>query len=269
MDKEQRKELLLAAIKAVLDAGQEILKVYHSDDFEVQLKSDDSPLTLADRMAHEAIAAVLEPLGIPMLSEEGKELSFEERKDWNTLWIVDPLDGTKEFIKRNDEFTVNIALVQNNQPVCGVIYVPVYRQLYVGDLELGAFRWKEIQEWKGSLDDLISSGESLPVAHETDAYTMVGSRSHMNAETKAFIDQLKEENGNVEFVSKGSSLKLCMIAEGLADVYPRFAPTMEWDIAAGQAIVEAAGYSVRLHNSPESLKYNKEDLTNPWFIAGR
>lgn len=267
MELKQRKELLSAAVNAALKAGEEILKVYYSQDYEIDHKSDDSPLTKADRKAHEIIQEVLESYGIPVLSEEGEHLPYSERSKWDWCWIVDPLDGTKEFIKRNNEFTVNIALVNGQEPLCGVIYVPVYKQLYIGDIELGAYRVDDIVEFHSSLDNLINRGISLPLEGGERNYTVVGSRSHMNDETRRFIDELKSEHGEVQLISKGSSLKLCMVAEGVADVYPRFAPTMEWDVAAGHAIISAAGFQVVRVDGGQILEYNKMDLTNPWFIA--
>ena len=268
MNKEYRKELLSAAIEACIKAGKEILDVYHSDDFKVQFKSDDSPLTLADQRAHNAIVSVLEQFDIPILSEEGIHLPYEERKAWKECWIVDPLDGTKEFIKRNDEFTVNVALVIDGKALAGVIYVPVFKQLYFADELLGAFRCDNITE-NTQLEDLISESKQLPIKQERSGIRVVGSRSHMNEETRLFIDSLKGNGDELEIVSKGSSLKLCLIAEGSADVYPRYAPTMEWDIAAGHAIVSASGGKVLHLNSDKELSYNKADLLNPWFMCKR
>jgi 3'(2'), 5'-bisphosphate nucleotidase len=269
MNFSKRKELLSAAISASLNAGKEILEVYNSQDFEIQTKSDNSPLTIADQRAHQAIVSILDELGIPVLSEEGEHLDFEFRKKWDYCWIVDPLDGTKEFIKRNDEFTVNIALIENETSIAGVIYVPVYKQLYFSDKELGAFRMDDIVDWSGDLDQLISDSKVLPLSQNRNSIRVVGSRSHMNQETKDFISNLQEEHDEVELISKGSSLKLCMIAEGEAEVYPRYAPTMEWDIAAGHAIVSASGGKVLHLNSDEEISYNKENLLNPWFICKR
>jgi 3'(2'), 5'-bisphosphate nucleotidase len=265
----KRKELLFAAILASLKAGKEILDVYNSDHYEIQIKSDDSPLTLADRKAHQAIVAVLDELDIPVLSEEGEKLPYEERKKWDYCWIVDPLDGTKEFIKKNDEFTVNIALIENGKAIMGIIYVPVYKQLYFSDKELGAFRMDHIEEWTGDLNQLIEESKSLPLAQNRKNIRVVASRSHLNQETKDFVEKLRKEHEEVELISKGSSLKLCMIAEGEAEVYPRYAPTMEWDIAAGHAIVSASGGKVLRLNYEEEISYNKEDLLNPWFICKR
>ncbi len=264
-----RKELLCAAIEACLKAGKDILEVYQSDNFNVQLKLDDSPLTIADKRAHNAIVAVLEQFDIPTLSEEGTHLPYEERKKWKVCWIVDPLDGTKEFIKRNDEFTVNIALVVDGVAVAGVIYVPVFKQLYFADEWLGAFRCDNIIDSIHDIDKLILESKQLPIEQNRTGVRVVASRSHMNDETRQFIESLKADGNEVEIVSKGSSLKLCLIAEGTADVYPRYAPTMEWDIAAGHAIVSASGAKVCHLNMQEELNYNKSDLLNPWFICKR
>ncbi|PKQ63134.1 3'(2'),5'-bisphosphate nucleotidase [Labilibaculum filiforme] len=269
MNFSKRKELLFAAITASLNAGKEIMEVYNSKDFEIQTKSDNSPLTIADQRAHQAIVAILDDLGLPVLSEEGEHLDYEIRKSWEYCWIVDPLDGTKEFIKRNDEFTVNIALIENGISIAGVIYVPVYKQLYFSDKELGAFRMDAIEDWTGDLDQLIELSKTLPIAQDRKAIRVVGSRSHMNQETKDFISKLQEKHDDVELISKGSSLKLCMIAEGEAEVYPRYAPTMEWDIAAGHAIVTASGGKVLHLESDLEISYNKPDLLNPWFICKR
>ncbi len=259
------------AIKAAIEAGNEILEVYNSDDFQVEKKGDDSPLTLADRKAHLKIMEYLEKTDIPILSEEGRAIAYEERKDWKQLWIVDPLDGTKEFIKRNGDFTVNIALIESNQPVFGVIYVPVHKELFVGIKGKGAYKLIDISNLDNiseSLNEIFQQGVKLPITDSSRSFTVVASRSHMSNETKEYIDELKEKHSNLQFSSRGSSLKLCAVAEGLADIYPRFAPTMEWDTAAGQAIVEAMGGTVKLV-SGEPLKYNRKELLNPYFIVSR
>ncbi|MAZ96143.1 3'(2'),5'-bisphosphate nucleotidase CysQ [Schleiferiaceae bacterium] len=258
-------ELSLIAAQAALKGGVEILDVYKNETALVEKKGDDSPLTQADTRAHQAIMKLLEPTGIPILSEEGKHLPFEERSDWSQLWIVDPLDGTKEFIKRNGEFTVNIALVEDGCPIMGVVYVPVTGELYIGSRGQGAA--KLIIESNAIISsEQLSKGEALPKKMERE-FTAVGSRSHMNEETETFLETYREKYGVVAILSKGSSLKMCMVAEGLADVYPRFAPTMEWDTAAGQAVVEAAGFSMLEKESRLPLRYNKKDLLNPHFIV--
>ncbi len=259
---------LTIAIKSSLLAGKAILDVYESDDFEVRLKSDNSPLTLADKKAHKIIFDCLTKTQYPILSEEGKNIPYNERKKWDEYWLVDPLDGTKEFIKRNGEFTVNIALIKSNTPVLGVIYVPVTKDLYFSENETGAFKAINVDS-DSDLEQLKSLSFKLPFYTENEIFTVVGSRSHMNAETKKIISELKTEHGEVKFVSKGSSLKICMVAEGIADIYPRFGPTMEWDTAAGHAIALGAGCVVSQIDEITPLKYNKEDLLNPWFVIKR
>lgn len=265
--------LLRTAVDAAIRAGEAIMEVYTSPtaNWEVERKADNSPLTLADRRSHAVIAPALEPTGISVLSEEGAQLPFEARSEWRELWIVDPLDGTKEFLKRNGEFTVNIALVRDGRPEVGVIFVPVSRVLYVGSPE-GAYR-ADVAAGVYDLDALslqpIHSGEAEP-------FTVVASRSHLSPETQEYIDALRPAHPDLAMVSAGSSLKLCLVAEGKADVYPRFAPTMEWDTAAGHAICRAAGCEVYRVESNEGaaptitaepLAYNKKNLLNPWFIV--
>jgi 3'(2'), 5'-bisphosphate nucleotidase len=261
-------KLLNTAITASIEAGKEILKIYDTD-FEVEYKEDESPLTMADKNANEMIMSFLKETGIPVLSEEGRSSPYEERKNWASLWIVDPLDGTKEFVKRNGEFTVNIALINDGVPVLGVVYVPVTDELYFGDLGSGAFKLQKASELVSSSDNLIEKAVKLPLERSSDyRFTVVASRSHLNEETTNFIDALKNEQGDIQIMSRGSSLKICMIAEGKADVYPRFAPTSEWDTAAGHAVVKAMGGVVlQSENRSEELKYNKKDILNPWFIV--
>jgi 3'(2'), 5'-bisphosphate nucleotidase len=261
-------ELIKIAIEAAISGGIEILDVY-SHDFEVEFKDDKSPLTLADKRAHDAISGFLSKTGLPILSEEGKHISYEERREWEKFWLVDPLDGTKEFVKRNGEFTVNIALIIDGRAEMGVIFVPVSGVLYFASDVTGA-RKTAVNSFENIIiDDLIAVSESLPSQKTPDLLTIVCSRSHMSPETGDFIEQLKKKGRELEYISIGSSLKLCLIAEGKAHIYPRFGPTMEWDTAAGQAIVEKAGGKVLKTVKPEPVKYNKEDLLNPWFIASR
>ncbi|SFO95543.1 3'(2'),5'-bisphosphate nucleotidase CysQ [Salibacterium halotolerans] len=256
-------------IEAALEAGETVMEIYNKD-FDVEYKEDDSPLTIADQHANQLITDVLNRAfpDIPVLSEEGQPLSYEERAAWNTFFLVDPLDGTKEFIKKNGEFTVNIARVENGRPVFGVIYAPALDLLYIGDQEKGAVKVENAAALKKDTSDWYHAGVKLPLSSDfEDTIRVIASRSHMSKETKEFIDQLKSTGEQVETVSTGSSLKLCLIAEGNAQFYPRFAPTMEWDTGAGQAIVEAAGGSVRIAGTDETLNYNKKDLHNPWFLA--
>ena len=259
------KDLLNLAINAALEASKEILEIYSSDDFEVQLKTDNSPLTKADLASHQIIESYLKQTNIPILSEEGKNISYDERKDWNQLWIIDPIDGTKEFIKRNGEFTINIALVENQRPILGVIYAPVLNELYFSTCENGAFKVK-VNPINYNIDQLIISSVKLPLKRKNKTYTIVASRSHLSDQTVDFIEEIKKEKGSVHLISKGSSLKLCLVAEGIADCYPRFAPTMEWDTAAGQAICEHAGFRVIDWETKQDLLYNKPKLLNNWFL---
>lgn len=288
------REYLKTTIHAALQAGQAIMEIYESDDFGIETKDDDSPLTKADRAAHEVIMEHLSPLGIPVLSEEGKNIPYEERKDWKQLWIVDPIDGTKEFIKRNGEFTVNIALIEDHQPVMGVIYVPAKETLYYADNE-NAYKLEDVTV--NNYNEIQTKAAQLPLVRDSDLVpsdtnrvpetnqhparhsslvnthsslpkvTIVASKSHLSPETQDFIDDLKTKHEEVTTISKGSSLKLCMVAEGTADYYPRFAPTMEWDTAAGQAICMAAGCDVIDQETQETMIYNRSELLNNWFLV--
>ena len=272
----QNINILDLAINTSVYAGREIMRIYNdpSQDYGIEMKADNSPLTLADKASHECIVERLKPSGYPILSEEGAQIPYEERKDWHRLWIVDPLDGTKEFIKRNGEFTVNIALIEDGKPILGIIFAPTLGTVYGGIVGWGARRVEGI-----NLDDL-----DVPVTQRKEPLTfyslpqqamldhmglnVVASRSHMNPETEEYITKLREANTHpVNIVSKGSSLKMCLVAEGSADVYPRFPPTMEWDTAAGDAICRACGKQVLDYNTGLPLTYNKQDLHNPWFIV--
>ena len=258
-------------IDAALKAGEKILSIYNdpNSDFEVEKKADNSPLTIADRLSNEIICDFLNTTPFPVLSEEGKHLDYEVRKSWKDLWVVDPLDGTKEFIKKNGEFTVNIALVHEGVPVWGVIYVPVKRELYFATEETGAYKVENIEDLRSyqNIDELMKAGVCLPSVTDKEKYVVVASRSHLSPETQTFIDNLRAAHSDIEIASSGSSLKICLVAEGKADIYPRFAPTMEWDTAAGHAIVRAAGCEIYQAGKETPLNYNKEDLLNPWFIV--
>lgn len=259
-------ELLNIAIKASIQAGEEIIKIYNKD-FKVTLKEDKSPLTIADKKANTIIMSFLLDTKIPIISEENKQLIYSERKDWKQCWIVDPLDGTKEFIKKNGEFTVNIALIKNQKPLLGVIYVPVTKELFVGNVSENK-SYKIIVKDNFTIENLFTD-KNLISPTRTNTVRIVGSRSHMNNETENFVKDLKKNNDKVEIVSKGSSLKFCLVAQGKADIYPRFAPTMEWDTAAGQAICEAVGLQVISKETNKPLLYNKENLLNPYFIVNK
>ena len=293
-------ELMERAYNAALEAGREILDVYEGSDFDVEMKADDSPLTVADKRAHDAIVRALEKSGLPVLSEEGADIPVDERRGWEQYWLVDPLDGTKEFIKRNGEFTVNIALMAKETrqtsekasgdmyvPAAGVVYVPVKDMAYLGIAGRGA--WKVESALTGALKSEAQSAESdfaysernpvrieaaidsaraLPVEDPASRpFSAVMSRSHNSPETEEYVSQLEASWGKAERVSSGSSIKLCLVAEGSADVYPRFAPTMEWDTAAGDAVCRAAGCRVTEKDETTPLAYNKDDLYNPWFVV--
>ncbi len=253
-------QIELNDIEAIaLEAGNTIMEIYNRD-FSIEYKDDKSPLTEADLVSNEVIIKALEKYNIPIMSEEGREIPYEERKDWEYYWCIDPIDGTKEFIKKNGEFTVNIALIHNGTPILGVVYVPALKDMYKAKQGEGAFK----------------NNQKLPLAANNSpekSITVVASKSHLSEETQAFIDDLAENTENIEQVSKGSSLKIVMVAEGDADIYPRLAPTMEWDTAAADAIVRESGKMTYQYNpeprtlNSEPLKYNKENLLNPWFIV--
>ena len=260
-----QQQLMLDKVKSIaVEAGQAIMHIYNTmpDDIGIQKKSDDSPLTKADLASNAVIVAGLEKYfpEIPIISEENKNKSFDERKHWNTVWIVDPLEGTKECIKRNGEFTVNIALVKDGKPILGVVYVPATETLYYGSQGHGA--WKEDNQ--GNQSHLTNTKGHYSTL---DQVTVVASRSHLSEAVEAFVENLKTSGKEVTFLSAGSSLKFCLVAEGKADVYPRLAPTMEWDTAAAQAVCLEAGRRVIQHDTKEDLTYNREDMLNPWFIV--
>jgi len=245
------------ALKAAHEASAAILKIYHSGIWEEELKEDKSPLTLADKKAHQVIMESLKSTGIPILSEEGKSIPFETRKNWEYFWLVDPLDGTKEFLKRNGEFTVNIALVYNNKPIWGVVVAPALNKTWYADENGKVFLEME----NGEKEEL--KPRSLPLDLKAKGVKVVASRSHIDDKTEAFLKNLNEP----EIVSMGSSLKFMMIAEQKADVYPRFAPTSEWDTAASHAILNTLGYKVLKEEKESELEYNKENILNPGFLV--
>jgi len=260
---------LQIAIKASLEAGKVIMEVYDSV-IEVEYKDDKSPLTEADKKANDVINSFLRPTEIPIISEENKQTDYSERKNWDACWVVDPVDGTKEFIKRNGEFTVNIALVINGKPELGVIYAPAIRTLYFADVSENAAYKTELSSHKTAIEDVLRWSKPLsPKSGQEQTIQVVGSRSHMSQETLDFVEGLKKQGKEVEIVSKGSSLKFCLVADGNADVYPRYAPTMEWDTAAGQAICNAIDIEVISKKTNKSLLYNKENLLNPWFLVAK
>lgn len=285
-------DLIIIAYRAALQAGAEVMKVYESDDFSVERKDDDSPLTRADRRSHEVIEAALAQTSLPLLSEEGRDIPTAERQQWQLYWLIDPLDGTKEFIKRNGEFTVNIALMApadksaGHAPLAGVVYVPVKDIAYIGVQGRGAWKIEGAAEKAAAktakmgqstaaaptnvvdLSGIENVGQALPSQDpHARRFSAVMSRSHNSPETEAYVAELEQRFGPAERVSSGSSIKLCLVAEGTADVYPRFAPTMEWDTAAGDAVCRAAGCRVTEKDGTTPLRYNKADLLNPWFLV--
>jgi len=244
---------VLDIVAIAKEAGDVIMEIYRRD-FSVEYKDDKSPLTEADLASHDIIVNALEKYELPIMSEEGKEIPYDERKEWEYYWCIDPIDGTKEFIKKNDEFTVNIALIHKDTPVLGVVYAPALDDMYYAKKN----------------EDSFKNNQRLPLQqNETPAKSLriVASKSHLSEETQTFIDDLAKSTESIEQVSKGSSLKLCMVAEGEADIYPRLAPTMEWDTAAADAIVRESGKMTFQYDSSSAMLYNKEDLLNPWFIV--
>ncbi len=238
-------------------AGETIMDVYQQD-FDVDHKDDGSPLTRADMAAHNLICAALQKLTpeLPVLSEESREISWQERSKWRTYWLVDPLDGTKEFVNRNGEFTVNIALINKHRPVLGVVYAPVHEILYTGCEGVGATATGK-------------DGQTAPISvrqYSGEKPTVVASRSHRGEALELLLDRINAQHGEAEILSMGSSFKLCLVAEGKADLYPRLGLTSEWDTAAAHAVVNAAGGKV-IKLTGEELQYNKENLLNPWFIV--
>ena len=257
MTNQELRDLLEQVVPIARAAGDAIMEIY-ARDFAASEKEDKSPLTEADLASHKTIVAALEKLtpDLPILSEESKAVPFETRKEWSTFWLVDPLDGTKEFIKKNGEFTVNIALIENGEATLGVVYAPALgERTYAGARGVGA--WLE------------EGGERKPihaVAFTGGTLNIVASRSHAGPETEALVEKLRNEVGSVELVSIGSSLKLCLVAEGKAHLYPRLGPTMEWDVAAAHAVVDGAGGKMTdVDGNP--FRYNKENLLNPFFIV--
>jgi 3'(2'), 5'-bisphosphate nucleotidase len=249
-------QILISVKRIARTAGEAILEVYNSSDFNVEIKTDNSPLTIADRKSNDIICKGLEALDTvyPIISEENKTVPYAERTAYELYWLVDPLDGTKEFIKRNGEFTVNIALIAQDTPVAGVVYLPVGDEMYWAFKGHGAFRATKGRDERLSVDSFQMDDPNLGV---------VCSRSHLNNETQAFIDKLNSPHT----VSRGSSLKFLALARGEAHLYPRIAPTMEWDTAAAHCILTEAGGKVLQYGTQESLRYNKQELRNPSFLA--
>ena len=253
---ENLSSLSLNLVSIAEQAGQAILNIYQQDDFQEQIKSDNSPLTAADLASHNLIVEQLQQLtpDTPILSEESADIPWEERKSWNKYWLIDPLDGTKEFIKRNGEFTVNIALIENHQPILGVVHAPVPNQTWYGEQGKPAIK--------------ITNGKNGTIQvkphQQGETWKVGGSRSHAGDSLKQYLQELDEH----ELISMGSSIKLCLVAEGKAHIYPRLGPTSEWDTAAAHAVVNAAGGEVINHETDEKLLYNAKDLIlNPFFVV--
>jgi 3'(2'), 5'-bisphosphate nucleotidase len=256
-------------INTSIEAGKAICKIYNSKNFEITYKNDNSPLTIADKKSNEIIMQTLLNTNIPIISEENKQINYAERKNWQTFWLVDPLDGTKEFIKKNGQFTVNIALIFNKLPVFGVIYAPHQKDLYFGGKELnGSYHIAMAQKNFNNIDELIEKSHKLTLTDKhIDKLRIIASKSHFSDETEIFINKLQQKYNNIEIQNIGSSLKFCNIAEGKAEIYPRFGPTMEWDIAAGHAIVKFAGGKVLNADTNNEMTYNKKNLLNPNFLV--
>jgi 3'(2'), 5'-bisphosphate nucleotidase len=235
------------------DAGEVVMEIYQRD-FDIEYKDDTSPLTEADLASNNVLIKALQKYNLPILSEEGKSIAYSERKEWEYYWCIDPIDGTKEFIKKNDEFTVNIALIHINTPVLGVVYAPALGEMYTAKKGEGAFK----------------NGQKLPLKKNDfpqNSLVVVASKSHLSEETQVFIDEIAKTTDTITQQSRGSSLKLVMVAEGEADIYPRLAPTMEWDTAAADAIVRESGKMTYQYENDEPVVYNKENLLNPWFVV--
>jgi 3'(2'), 5'-bisphosphate nucleotidase len=268
----QREYLVPKAFNAALRAGAAILEVYRrKGEFGIDLKRDLTPITEADRRAHAVIKEYLGPTHVPLLSEEGREMRFDERRDWDMFWLVDPLDGTKEFIKGNNEFTVNIALVVNNRPVVGIIYVPYYEKIYFCEKGHGSFMKHGVvadPEAEFSYEDVFAGAARLPLKSERNNPLRIAvSRSHKTGETEKYVAQMRTRFPDAVVVEQGSSYKFCMLAEGEIDYYPRTTNTYEWDTAAGEIILSDTGGTTKSLPELGKFAYNKESLLNPWFVC--
>ena len=269
---EVKKILLPQQFNAAVKAGAAIMKVYkNSDDYDIGIKNDKSPITIADRLAHNAIKEALGATRIPILSEEGREMLYDERRNWDLFWLVDPLDGTVEFIKGNNEFTVNIALMENNVCVASVVYVPYLEKIYIADRGAGSFVKSGVvpdHDAAYSYEDMMAGCRRLPLRGEANARLRIAvSRSHQTPETGGYVRHALELHPDAEVVEQGSSYKFCLLAEGDVDYYVRTTHTYEWDTAAGELILTEAGGRVRSLPDGEPFRYNKEDLHNPWFVC--
>ena len=271
---EVREFLLAAVFNAAVRAGAAIMRIYkRKEEYDVELKQDRTPITEADRAAHNAIREYLGQTRIPILSEEGREMLYQERRNWEMFWLVDPLDGTIEFLKGNNEFTVNIALMENNQAIASVVYVPYLERVYLAERGRGAWLKSGVapdSDAQYSFESIESDFVALPLKEKQHTgFKVAVSRSHQTEETAQHIDSLRLEHPDLEVLEQGSSYKFCLLAEGSVDYYPRTTHTYEWDTAAGELILSEAGGSTLSLPDGERLGYNKEDLKNPWFVAKR
>ena len=243
--------------ETIREAGDIILNIYNTD-FDVDYKDDESPLTIADERANDLLVKRIAEKypDTNFITEETKDAPFSERKNWNYTWIIDPLDGTKEFVKKNGEFTVNIALANKSEIIFGMILIPVTGDIFYAVKDKGAFKIADSQETK--LQSIQPDGNELIV---------VASRSHRSQEVDDYVDNFSDHFEEVTYKAAGSSLKLCLVAEGKAHIYPRLGPTMEWDTAAGHIIAEEAGATITRFDNEQELTYNKENLLNPYFIV--
>lgn len=274
IDDNIREYLLAEQLNAAVRAGAEIMRIYNGgDDYDISLKSDHTPITIADRMAHDSIKRSLGATRIPILSEEGRSMLYEERCNWELFWLVDPLDGTVEFIKGNNEFTVNIALMENNICISAIVYVPYHNKMYIAERGRGAWVMNGVvpdAEAAYTYAEIHGNSMALPLAESAhDNFRVAVSRSHQTPETHEHIKTLYAEHPNIEIVEQGSSYKFCLLAEGTVDYYVRTTTTSEWDTAAGELILSEAGGSTCDYATGAPLLYNKEVLDNPWFIARR
>ncbi|MBE6212150.1 MAG: 3'(2'),5'-bisphosphate nucleotidase CysQ [Rikenellaceae bacterium] len=274
IEQQLREYLLPCAFNAAVRAGAEIMKVYHnSESYDIKVKSDNTPLTIADRLAHNKIKEVLGSTRIPILSEEGREMLYDERKNWDMFWLIDPLDGTIEFIKGNNEFTVNIALMSENECVGAIVYVPYLGKAYFAEQGCGAMLLEGVypdENANYTNRDIRSKAQMLPLSSAThDKFRIAVSRSHQTAETAEYVEKMRKIHPEIDIIEQGSSYKFCLMAEGAIDYYPRTTTTYEWDTAAAELILVESGGLVRSLPDHRPLRYNKEDLHNPWFECHR
>jgi 3'(2'), 5'-bisphosphate nucleotidase len=258
-------DYLSVSCEAAIKAGSIIMEIYENEEVIIRTKDDKSPVTQADIKSSDLICKILKTTGLPVITEEISAPDYETRKNWHSFWLVDPLDGTKEFIKHNGEFSVNIALIEKNIPVLGVIYIPAQKILYFGIKDLGNWKKENIDPVFDVLE-IIKNEKPLECKQESGKPRIITSRSHLSEQTCHFIKKMEKKYGDVEIIKSGSAVKFCLIAEGKADIYPRFGPTMEWDTAAGHVFAMNSGIEVRTLNG-HTLLYNKPNLMNPDFVV--